>query len=75
MARELGLILLLCTELYVNPRTSISGAILLTGFLGGAVATQVRVDNPLFTLFGVYLGAFLWGAFISAMQGCELCCP
>src|SRR4051794_4669366 len=56
-ARELGALLLVCTLLYVAPRTAVLGAILLTGYLGGAVATQVRVGNPLFTyvLFGVYL--------------------
>jgi hypothetical protein len=63
MARLLGLILLICTVLYAVPRTSVLGAILLTGYLGGAVATQLRVGAPLFThiLFGVYLGLFLWG--------------
>ena len=59
----LGVVLLLSTVLYVIPRTAILGAILLTGYLGGAVATHVRVGNPLFshTLFPVYLGALLWG--------------
>lgn len=63
MARGLGAILLVCTALYVTPRTAVLGALLLTGYLGGAIATHVRVDNPLFThvLFGVYLGALLWG--------------
>lgn len=51
------------TLLYVIPRTNVLGAIWMTGLLGGAIATQVRVDNPLFThtLFGVYLGLFMWG--------------
>ena len=55
MARKLGVILLLCTLLYVWPRTSLLGAILVTAFLGGAVATHVRLGNPLFShvLFGV----------------------
>jgi len=59
----LGIILLVCTVLYAIPRTSLLGAILLTGYLGGAVATHVRVGNPLFThaLFPVYLGVFIWG--------------
>ncbi len=59
----LGIVLLACTVLYAIPRTSILGAILLTGYLGGAIATQVRVGNPLFThvLFPVYLAALLWG--------------
>jgi hypothetical protein len=63
MARGLGTVLLVCTLLYVAPRTAVLGAILLTGYLGGAVATQVRVGSPLFThvLFGVYLGVLIWG--------------
>jgi hypothetical protein len=58
----IGLILLFCTVLYTIPRTAILGAILLTGYLGGAVATQVRVGNPLFThiLFPVYFGVLVW---------------
>jgi hypothetical protein len=58
----LGLILLVCTVLYIVPATSILGAILLTGYLGGAVATHVRVGSPLLThiLFPVYLGILLW---------------
>jgi hypothetical protein len=61
--RGLGLLLLLCTALYAWPRTAVLGAILLTGYLGGAVASHVRLGNPLFThiLFGVYLGIFAWG--------------
>jgi hypothetical protein len=49
--------------LYAAPRTAVLGAILLTGYLGGAAATHVRVGSPLFThvLFGVYLGLLLWG--------------
>lgn len=63
LARTLGLLLLVCTALYVHPRTAVLGAVLLTAFLGGAVATHVRVGSPLFshTLFGVYLGLLLWG--------------
>lgn len=58
----LGLILLISTILYLIPRTAILGAILLTGYLGGAIATHVRVGNPLFThtLFPVYVGLILW---------------
>jgi hypothetical protein len=61
--RELGLILAVCTALYAWPRTAFLGAILLTGYLGGAVATQLRVGSPLLshTLFGIYLGLFVWG--------------
>ena len=59
----LGIVLLSCTILYAIPRTSVLGAILLTGYLGGAVATHVRVGDPLFThiLFPVYLGVLIWG--------------
>lgn len=59
---ELGILLLISTLLYGFPKTSFIGAILLTGYLGGAVATHVRVENPLFshTLFPVYMGIFLW---------------
>ena len=62
-AQKLGLLLLICTALHVHPRTAMLGAILLTGYLGGAVATHVRLGNPLFshTLFGPYIGLFLWG--------------
>ena len=58
----LGIVLLACTVLYMIPRTSVLGAILLTGYLGGAVATHVRVSDPLFThiLFPVYLGVLIW---------------
>jgi len=62
LAPVLGAILLLCTALYAMPRTSIFGAVLLTGYLGGAVATHLRVGDPLFShvLFPVYLGVLLW---------------
>ena len=59
----LGIVLLVSTLLYAFPRTAVLGAILLTGYCGGAVATHVRVSNPLFThtLFPVYLGVMIWG--------------
>jgi len=59
----LGIVLLTCTILYALPRTSVLGAILLTGYLGGAVATHVRVGDPLFShvLFPTYLGILIWG--------------
>jgi hypothetical protein len=58
----IGIVLLVCTVLYVIPRTSIPGAILLTGYLGGAVATHVRVGAGLFpVLFPVFLGVLIWG--------------
>ena len=61
--RPLGIIGLLCTALYAVPRTSTLGAILLTGYLGGAIASKVRIDDPLFSsvLFGVYFGILVWG--------------
>ena len=63
LARPLGLIGLVCTMLYAFPRTSVLGAILLTGYLGGAIASHVRLNDPLFThtLFGLYLGLLAWG--------------
>jgi hypothetical protein len=62
-ARMLGILTLAGTLLYAFPRTAVLGAILLTGYLGGAVATHVRVGSPLFShvLFGVYLGILVWG--------------
>ena len=62
-ARILGILTLGCTLLYAIPRTAILGAILLTGYLGGAIATHFSAGSPLFThlLFGVYLGLFAWG--------------
>jgi len=57
----LGIVLLACTSVYVIPRTSVLGAILLTGYLGGAVATHVRAEDGWFTMsFPVILGALLW---------------
>ena len=63
LARSLGILLLACTALYAYPRISILGAILLTGYLGGAIATHLRVGSPVFShlLFGLYLGLMLWG--------------
>jgi hypothetical protein len=63
LARILGIVTIACTVLYAIPPTSILGAILLTGYLGGAVAAHLRIDSPLFThiLFGVYLGLMVWG--------------
>lgn len=58
----LGAILLTCTVIYLIPQSSVLGAILLTGYLGGAVATNLRLGNPLFshTLFPVYFGVLIW---------------
>ena len=63
LARSLGVITLACTILYAIPPTSILGAILLTGYLGGAMASHLRIGSPLFShiLFGFYLGLMLWG--------------
>ncbi|GAA2825714.1 DoxX-like protein [Aminobacter aminovorans] len=63
LARTLGVLTLVCAALYAWPRTAILGAILLTGYLGGAIAIHLRIGNPLFshTLFGVYLGLMAWG--------------
>ena len=59
----IGLIELVCLVLYVVPRTSVLGAMLLTGYLGGAIATHVRVSSPLVThtLFPLFVAALLWG--------------
>ncbi|MCC7266796.1 MAG: DoxX family protein [Caulobacteraceae bacterium] len=59
----IGLIELGCVLLYLFPKTSLLGAVLTMGLLGGAIATQMRVEAPLFshTLFGIYLGLFMWG--------------
>jgi hypothetical protein len=63
LARTLGAITIACTVLYAIPPTSILGAILLTGYLGGAMASHMRIGSPLFShlLFGFYLGLMLWG--------------
>ena len=63
LARSLGFITIVCTVLYAIPPTSILGAILLTGYLGGAMASHVRIGSPLFShiLFGFYLGLMVWG--------------
>jgi DoxX-like family len=63
LARTLGAITIASTILYAIPPTSILGAILLTGSLGGAIASHVRIDSPLFShvLFGFYLGLMVWG--------------
>jgi hypothetical protein len=58
----IGILLLLCTMLYVVPATSVLGAVLLTGYLGGAVSLHLRVGNPLlgYVLFPVYVGVLMW---------------
>ena len=59
----IGIIELVCLVMYLVPRTSVLGGLLLTGYLGGAVATHVRISNPLLThtLFPVYVALLLWG--------------
>jgi len=66
IVRTLGVILLLCVVVHLIPRASVLGAVLLTGYLGGAVATHVRVGDPLLThvLFPVYVAAFIWGGLL-----------
>jgi len=63
LARGLGITALACTALYAWPRTATLGAILLTAYMGGTVATHLRIGNPLFShmLFGVYLALLAWG--------------
>jgi hypothetical protein len=59
---RLGVVLLACTILYLIPRTAVLGAILLTGYLGGAIATHVRAGDAFFSIiFPLILGAMLWG--------------
>lgn len=62
----LGVLLTIGVLLYLVPATSVLGAIFLTAFLGGAVATHVRVGSPLLThvLFGVYVAVFVWGGLV-----------
>jgi len=61
-AVPLAVLLLVCGLLYAFPKTSVLGAVLLTGYLGGAIATHARIGDPLFshTLFGVYIGVVMW---------------
>lgn len=62
-ARFLGVVTLGGLLLYAWPRTALLGAVLLTGLFGGAIASKIRVDAPLFSdiLFGIYLGLLVWG--------------
>jgi DoxX-like family len=59
----IGIVELVCLALYLVPQTSVLGAILLTGYLGGAIATHVRAGSPMFshTLFPLYVALMLWG--------------
>lgn len=62
-AFSIGVLELTCVLLYLVPRTSVFGAVLTMGLLGGAMATQIRAQNPLFShvLFSLYVGLFMWG--------------
>jgi hypothetical protein len=62
-ARPIGFVLLACVALYIVPRTAIIGAVVLTGYLGGAIATHVRLEDPLFThvLAPIYVAVLAWG--------------
>jgi DoxX-like family len=62
----LGIVLLACLVVFLVPRTAVVGAVLLTGYLGGAVAAHLRVEDPLFshTLFPVYIAALIWGGLL-----------
>ena len=62
LAPVTGVLLLACLALYVLPRTAVLGAVLLTGYLGGAVLAHLRIGDPLIshTLFPIYVGALLW---------------
>jgi hypothetical protein len=75
--RGLGLLGLVCTILFIVHRTSVLGAILMTGYLGGAIASQLRVGHPLFShlLFGAYLGAMAWGGLWLRMPALRAIAP
>ena len=61
----IGLVLMICTATYVIPRTAVLGAILLTGYLGGATAIQVHARNPIFeTVFPVIFGVLVWAGLL-----------
>jgi hypothetical protein len=63
LSRPIGIIEAICVIIYVIPATAVLGAVLMMGVLGGAVATHIRVGDPMVShvLFGVYLGLFMWG--------------
>jgi hypothetical protein len=66
VAVAIGILELVCVAVYVIPRTSVLGAVLLTGFLGGAISTHVRVEDPLLThtFFPIYIGLLIWGGLL-----------
>ena len=73
----IGALLLVCVLIYAIPRTTVLGAILLTGYLGGAVATHLRVQDPLFShiLFPVYVGVLVWGGVFLREEGLRQLVP
>jgi len=73
----IGIIELTCVVLYLVPRTSLLGAILMTGLLGGAIATQLRAQSPLFShvLFSFYIAAFMWGGLWLRMPAIRAALP
>jgi hypothetical protein len=77
MVVPIGLLELSCLVMVLVPRTRVLGALLMTGFLGGAVAAHLRVASPVFshTLFGVYLGALMWGAILLEQPGLRRLVP
>lgn len=70
LARSIGALELACLVIYLVPRSALPGAVLLTGFLGGAVLAHVRVGDPLFShvLFPVYIGALIWGGLLPILR-------
>jgi hypothetical protein len=77
LARGLGILTLVCVTLYVYPRTSVLGAILLTGLFGGGMASHLRVGDPIFShfLFGGYLGLMIWGGLYLRDEGLRSLMP
>ncbi|MDI6835559.1 MAG: DoxX family protein [Rhizobiaceae bacterium] len=73
----IGIIELTCVVLYLFPRTSLLGAILMTGLLGGAIATQLRAQSPLFShvLFSFYIAAFMWSGLWLRMPAIRAALP
>jgi hypothetical protein len=75
--RLLGAILLICTLLYAVPQTAPLGALLITAYLGGAIAVNLQHHNPLasHTLFGVYIALFVWGGLFFRMPAVKALLP
>ena len=73
----IGVILLLCTVLYAIPSTSVLGAVLLTGYLGGAVVSQLRIGASLFgsTLFPIYFAVLMWAGIYLQEPRLRACIP